>query len=117
MESKKGDEQKEKQGGPSMKKAKRCTWDETIENDKDVLEKDRNGHYVLCKFCKKSGSKDPLFIKSQDPFGTKAWIKHKASKTHLSLVEKSSHRLLRFLKDVWVQINLWKTMSRDLQCA
>lgn len=78
----------EKQEEPAFKKAKRSTWDETMENDKDIFKKDNDGQYVLCKYCKKTGHQNPLLIKSQDPFGTKAWKKHKASKAHLSLVGK-----------------------------
>ena len=40
-------------------------------------------HYILCKFFTKKGNKEPLFIKSQDPFGVKAWLKHKKSKVHM----------------------------------
>ncbi len=40
--------EEQKEGEPAKKKAKRSTWDETIENDGDVLEKDdRNGHYAV----------------------------------------------------------------------
>jgi hypothetical protein len=90
----------EKLEEPAFKKAKRCTWDETMENDEDIIEKDKSGHYVLCKYCKRTGRQDPLLIKSQDPFGTKAWKKHKASKTHLSLVGKHFPSVASFFERV-----------------
>ncbi len=65
---------------------------------------------TLCKFCKKSGSKDPLYIKSQDPFGKKAWIKHKRSKTHLNLVGKEFVSVASFFEKV---VNTAKPAEND----
>jgi hypothetical protein len=90
------EEKQQQETEPAFKKQKREVWSEEMINDYDILKRDESGMYVLCKICTQKGTKNPLFIKSQDAFGVKAWKKHKASKSHCMLVGNSYASITNF---------------------
>jgi hypothetical protein len=90
------DEKQQQETEPAFKKQEREVWSEEMINEYDILKEDKSRMYVLCKICSQKGTKNPLFIKSQDNFGVKACKKHKASKSHCILVGNSYASIMNF---------------------
>ena len=73
-------------GSPDAKKRKTCSsiteWVDLIINSSEILEKDINGTWVKCKYCKNKDL-EPLRIHVRGEFGASEWFSHAKTGNHM----------------------------------